>query len=180
MIAARPTVVVFAPSPFPLSLSLNIIITIAKPVLILIAAPIETIILKINKLTISFENEENNDPAAIIITPYRYIFFLPTLSEILPMGNKTATTVIVDTREIQAAEDKSNEKSFEMLGKAMPIMLASITAVKRPNAMDIKESHFCFWLILIFLIIICSQAGSLGKELLCCQIRHMTDRKPYC
>ena len=96
------------------------------------------------------------------------------------MGNKTATTVIVDTREIQAAEDKSNEKSFEMLGKAMPIMLASITAVKRPNAMDIKESHFCFWLILIFLIIICSQAGSLGKELLCCQIRHMTDRKPYC
>ena len=126
--------------------------------------------LKINKLTISFENEENNDPAAIIITPKRYIFFLPTLSEILPIGNKTATTVIVDTREIQAAEDKSKEKSLEIFGSAIPIILASITAVKRPNAMDIKESHFCFWVILIFLIIICSQVESLGKVLQCYQI----------
>jgi len=148
-------------------------------VLILIAALIATIILEINKEKISLENEQRSDPIAVTITPSKYIFFLPNLSEIFPIGRRTATTVIVDTSEIHAAEDKSNEKSLEILGRAIPIMLASMTAVKRPKAIEKKDTHFCFWVILISQTIKCSQEEGPGKELLYSLKQHMTGKKLY-
>ena len=136
-------------------------------------------ILEINKEKISLENEQKIDPTAVTITPSKYIFFLPSLSEIFPIGRRTATTVIVDTSETHAAEDKSNEKSLEILGRAIPIILASITAVKRPKAIEKKDIHFCFCVILISQTIKCSQEEGLGKELLYFLKQHMTDKKLY-
>ena len=71
VIAARPTVVAFAPSPFPLSLGGKIKTIIAIPVAILIAEPIPTIILPPINDEKSKDKALHNEPIPIIKAPIR-------------------------------------------------------------------------------------------------------------
>jgi len=81
------TAVTFRPKNFPFSSGYRVV-SMAVLVAYIIDAPIPCITLEDSKKVILLEKIVNKDPNENMMIPKRYIFFLPSISEILPKGRR--------------------------------------------------------------------------------------------